>query len=78
MASPLKLNVGSTDRIIRIILGIAVIALAFVFRGSLGNIGLGIGAAIGLVFIGTGIFRFCPAYVPFGLSTRCGDCCSKD
>lgn len=55
-------NVGTTDRLLRIALGLALIA-----ANLLGYIGAW--GWIGLVPIATGVFRFCPAYWPFGLST---------
>jgi hypothetical protein len=55
-------NVGTVDRVIRIVVGLALIA------GSLlGYIGLW--GWLGVVVLATGVFRFCPAYLPFGLST---------
>ena len=54
-------NEGNTDRIIRLVLGIAVIALGFYFRSWFGLIGL-----IPLVTAGIG---WCPLYSIFGLST---------
>jgi hypothetical protein len=62
----MKINVGSADRIIRILAGIALIAGA-----ATGYIG--IWGYLGVVPLLTGTFRFCPAYLPFGIST-----CSKD
>ncbi|WP_395005890.1 DUF2892 domain-containing protein [Undibacterium sp.] len=62
----MKVNVGSTDRLIRIVAGVALIAAA-----ATGYIG--IWGYIGIVPILTGTFRFCPAYLPFGFSS-----CSKD
>ena len=58
----MKPNVGTIDRTIRIIAGIGLIAAA-----TLGVIG--IWGYIGIVPLATGLFRFCPAYLPFGLST---------
>lgn len=55
-------NVGTTDRIIRIVAGLALIGASVL--GYIGAWGW-----IGLVPIATGLFRFCPAYWPFGLST---------
>lgn len=55
-------NVGTTDRILRIAFGVALIAASVL--GYIGPWGW-----IGLVPIATGVFRFCPAYWPFGLST---------
>ena len=55
-------NIGTTDRIIRIVVGLALIGASLL--GTIGAWGW-----IGLVPIATGVFRFCPAYLPFGLST---------
>ena len=55
-------NIGTTDRIIRIFAGLALIGASLL--GYIGAWGW-----IGLVPIATGVFRFCPAYLPFGLST---------
>jgi hypothetical protein len=57
-------NVGGIDRILRIIVGIAVLSLFFVLEGNARY-----WALIGIVPILTGTFRFCPAYLPFGIST---------
>jgi hypothetical protein len=55
-------NVGTIDRSIRIVAGIALIVLA-----ALGKIG--VWGYIGIVPLATGIFRFCPAYRLIGLTT---------
>jgi len=61
-------NVGTLDRIARIIVGAALIAFA------LGYLAPGIGwnwvGWIGVVPILTALFGTCPAYSLFGLSTR--------
>ncbi|HZW14114.1 MAG TPA: DUF2892 domain-containing protein [Noviherbaspirillum sp.] len=58
----MKQNVGSIDRILRIAIGaILVIATSL---GAIGPWGW-----IGLLPLATGLFRFCPAYLPFGLNT---------
>lgn len=57
----MKCNVGKTDRSLRIIVG-AVILLA----GLAAHNWLGI---VGLVLIGTGLIRWCPAYIPLGINT---------
>ncbi len=62
----MKVNVGSTDRLIRVVVGVALIAAAVM--GYIGMWGY-----IGIVPILTGTLRFCPAYMPFGIST-----CRKD
>ncbi|MES2942102.1 MAG: DUF2892 domain-containing protein [Pseudomonadota bacterium] len=58
----MKPNVGTIDRVARIALGLALIA------ATLGDF-IGVWGWIGLVPLATGVFRFCPAYLPFGLST---------
>ena len=58
----MNINVGSTDRIIRIVAGLALIGATL--AGFIGYWGW-----IGIVPLLTGTFRFCPAYLPFGIST---------
>ena len=58
----MKHNVGTIDRVLRIALGLALIGASW-----LGHIGMW--GWIGLLPLATGVFRFCPAYWPFGLST---------
>lgn len=58
----MKANIGSIDRVIRILIGLVLIGAAM--SGNIGAWGW-----IGIVPLATGIFRFCPAYLPFGLST---------
>jgi hypothetical protein len=56
-------NVGSIDRIIRILAGLALIAWALM--------GGPVWAWIGVVPLATGVFKFCPAYSLIGMNT-CG------
>ncbi|MFM8559529.1 MAG: DUF2892 domain-containing protein [bacterium] len=56
-------NVGIVDRIIRLILGVGLIAWG-VINGSWWG-------ALGVVPLLTATIGWCPAYLPFGLST-CG------
>ncbi len=58
----MKFNVGSIDRGLRVVAGLALIALA-----ATGTVGLW--GYIGVVPLATGLFKFCPAYAIFGLST---------
>ena len=58
----MKSNVGGIDRALRILLGLALIVLA-----ATGTIG--VWGWIGLVFLATGVFRFCPIYRLLGLNT---------
>lgn len=58
----MKANVGGFDRILRIAVGALLVVLA-----ALGIIG--VWGYIGVVLIASGLLRFCPAYLPFGIST---------
>lgn len=57
-------NVGSVDRIVRIIAGLALLSLLFVLEGNARWWGL-----IGLVPLGTGLFSTCPLYSMLGFNT---------
>lgn len=59
-------NIGSADRIVRLILGLALLSLIFLLEGDLRWIGL-----VGLVPLGTALLRWCPLYNIFGVSS-CG------
>jgi type IV secretory pathway TrbD component len=50
----MKQNVGGMDRMMRIILGVIIIVVGFIFKSWWG--------AIGIVPILTGIVQVCPAY----------------
>jgi hypothetical protein len=58
----MKANVGGTDKIVRYIAGIVIIALGFYFKSWWG--------VIGLLLILTALMSWCPAYVPFKISTK--------
>ena len=58
----MKANVGTIDRTVRIIVGLALIGLTL-------NGNIGVWGWIGVVPVLTGIFRFCPAYPLLGIST---------
>jgi hypothetical protein len=58
----MKANVGSIDRLARIVIGLLLIALA-----ATGNIGAW--GWIGIVPLATAAFSFCPLYTVLGFST---------
>lgn len=58
----MKANIGGIDRILRILVGIVLIALTLM--GTIGVWGW-----IGVVPLLTGIFKFCPLYPLLGIST---------
>lgn len=68
-------NVGGIDRILRFVVGIVLLLVPFVGTSIPALAGLGHWAwvigAVGLVMLLTAVFRFCPAYVLFGIRT-CG------
>lgn len=57
----MKCNVGKVDRIIRVILGVCIIAGGVYYQSWWG--------AIGAVPLLTAVMSWCPAYVPFGISS---------
>jgi hypothetical protein len=57
----MKTNMGSIDRIVRGVAGIGLVAWALA--------GGPVWAWIGVVPLATAALGWCPAYVPFGIST---------
>ncbi|WP_426241362.1 YgaP family membrane protein [Psychrobacter sp. TWP2-1-2] len=55
------MNIGSTERLLRIIAGVVIIGLGLYFQSWWG--------VIGLVPLLTGLFRFCPLYKMLGMNT---------
>jgi hypothetical protein len=49
------------DRVLRIVGGLVVIAAGVAFKGWWG--------VIGVLLLVTGLIGWCPAYLPFGIST---------
>ena len=62
----LTANIGTADRIIRLVLGLALIAL--VLTGTIGAWGW-----IGVVPLATAFLKICPAYSLLGIRT-CREC----
>jgi len=60
----MKPNVGSTEKTIRIIAGLAILSLIFFLEGNARWWGL-----VGLLPLVTGLSGYCPAYTLFGMST---------
>jgi hypothetical protein len=63
----MKKNMGSTDRIFRLV--VAAILSILYFTGTISGILGYIGLALGAIFVLTSFVSFCPLYAPFGLST---------
>lgn len=64
----MKTNVGGIDKIVRTVVGIALISWVAVFAGP-------VWAWLGVLPLLTGLFNFCPAYALFGCNS--GGCCKK-
>lgn len=64
----MKANMGSVDKIIRVVAAILIGVLYYmgIISGTVAIV-LGVVAAI---FIATSFISFCPLYLPFGISTR--------
>ena len=58
----MQVNVGTPDRVLRIVAGVALIGLAL--AGAIGVWGY-----LGIVPLVTGLLRSCPLYSVFGLNT---------
>jgi hypothetical protein len=57
----MKSNIGTVDRLLRIILGLIIAILGVVFDSWWG--------LVGIIPIATGLFQFCPLYFPLKIST---------
>lgn len=66
-------NVGPLDRIIRTIVGLALLVFPFVPAVASALAGMGgwiwVIPAVGAVLLVTGLFRVCPAYTLLGIRT---------
>lgn len=58
----MKVNVGGIDRVLRIAVGLALIAWALFANGP-------VWAWIGVLPLLTGVVNFCPAYAILGINT---------
>ena len=60
----MEANVGSAERVVRVVVWLALLGLLFVLNGNARWLGL-----IGVVPLATAAFRVCPLYRLVGLST---------
>jgi hypothetical protein len=63
----MKKNMGTIDRVIRILLAIVVISLYL--NGTITGVAAIILGIVAFVFIITSLIGFCPLYVPLKIST---------
>lgn len=61
-------NLGSTDKILRYVVGIALAIVAYVYMDTLG-VWLWVAIAAAVIMIGTATINFCPLYRIFGINT---------
>ena len=61
-------NMGTTDRIIRVLAALVIAGLYLMHRIS-GGLAIGLGI-IAIAFLLSSLVSWCPAYAPFGFSTR--------
>lgn len=67
----MKRNVGSVDRIVRLILGALLVVAPFIssmaiFSSSAGTV---VSVIVGVVLIATALMNFCPMYRVLGIRT---------
>ena len=63
----MKKNMGSTDRIVRVLIALFVVLLYFtnIITGTIAFVLL----ALSGIFVLTSLVSFCPLYLPFGIRT---------
>ena len=64
----MKKNMGTADRVIRTLIALGIAVLYFTGRIS-GTLALVLGA-FAIIFLLTSFIAWCPAYAPFGISSR--------
>ena len=58
----MKCNVGGIDRQLRVVIGLAIMGAGFYFQSWWG--------AVGVIPLFTAAIGWCPAYLPFGISSH--------
>jgi ABC-type multidrug transport system permease subunit len=64
-----KMNVGAIDRVVRVILGLILLAFAFGYVLPAGIVAHWIGGIVGVIALVTGVVGNCPLYSLLGVST---------
>ena len=63
----MKKNIGGVDRVIRILVALAV---AFLYwNGNISGTTAIIAGILAIIFVATSLISFCPLYLPFGIRT---------
>ena len=63
----MKKNMGSVDKIIRLLIAVGVTVLYF--TGTISGTWAIVLGALAIIFAATAFISFCPLYLPFGIST---------
>ena len=69
----MQTNLGTIDRVLRIVLGLVLIYYATLMPDT----GYNVYGWVGVIPLGTALFGMCPIYAIFGLKT-CSSCAEKD
>lgn len=64
----MKKNMGSADKMVRILIAVAIVVLYFM--GLISGTTATVLLIIAGVMVLTSFISFCPLYLPFGISTR--------
>ena len=64
----MNINMGSLDRIVRVI--VAIVVGILYFTGQISGLAATILGILAVVFVATSLVGTCPLYLPFGLSTK--------
>jgi hypothetical protein len=62
-------NIGTIDRVLRIIIGTVLLSLLYFLEGNMRWLGL-----IGIIPLFTALLRWCPLYTVFGFKTCSCSC----
>jgi Inner membrane protein YgaP-like, transmembrane domain len=65
----MKMNIGQTERAIRLVVGVVIVALGVVYQSWWG--------LIGLLPVGTALVGWCPPYALLGIDTSGGAAAKK-
>ena len=63
----MKANMGNSDRLLRVLLALLIVIL-YMTKQITGTAAIILGI-LAIVFLVTSLFKFCPLYVPFKIST---------
>lgn len=63
----MKKNMGTTDKLIRILIAV-VIAILYFTNTISGTLAIVLGV-LAIIFVLTSLISFCPLYAPFGINT---------